>query len=88
MNKYKIVKFINKSQLVTFKEMEELIVEYYFFYSAELDKSGYTNADILNDKNGAMTAMNIVINKILREIYGDELTEEFFDYQIENSEMA
>lgn len=70
----------NSNELAIYKEMEALIVEYYFYYEKELTKSGYKRKDILNDKNGSMTAMNTAIEVLLREIYGDKVTDTFFDY--------
>ena len=73
---------VKKQAENVFKEMEDMIIEYYFFYEQELAESGYTRLNILNDKNGAMTAMNTAIEIILREIYGDEVTDTFFDWNI------
>jgi len=85
MSKHNVVEFKRISvpegnELAVYKEMERLIIEYYFFYEKELTKSGYTGKDILNDKNGAMTAMNTAIEVLLREVYGDKITDAFFDY--------
>ena len=85
MSKSNVIEFKRSSgtevnELVIYNEMKDLIVEYYFFYEKELTKSGYKRRDILNDKNGAMTAMNTVIEVLLREVYGDKITDAFFDY--------
>ncbi|KAA6101383.1 MULTISPECIES: hypothetical protein [unclassified Pantoea] len=85
MSKDNVIEFkrssgTNSNEIATYKEMEALIVEYYFYYEKELTKSGYKRKDILNDKNGAMTAMNTAIEVLLREFYGDTITDAFFDY--------
>lgn len=85
MSKNNVIEFkrrfgTDSNELAIYKEMEYLIVEYYFYYEKELTKSGYKRKDILNDKNGAMTAMNTAIEVLLREIYGDKITDLFFDY--------
>ncbi|MBK4772446.1 MAG: hypothetical protein FT726_22860 [Pantoea sp. Morm] len=85
MSKNNVIEFKRRfgtdgNELAIYKEMEALIVEYYFYYEKELTKSGYKRKDILNDKNGAMTAMNTAIEVLLREIYGDKITDLFFDY--------
>lgn len=85
MSKNNVIEFkrrfgTDSNELAIYKEMEVLIVEYYFYYEKELTKSGYKRKDILNDKNGAMTAMNTAIEVLLREIYGDKITDLFFDY--------
>jgi hypothetical protein len=85
MSKNNVIEFKRSSgaegnELAIYNEMKDLIVEYYFFYEKELTKSGYKRRDILNDKNGAMTAMNTAIEVLLREVYGDKITAAFFDY--------
>ncbi|OJH81890.1 hypothetical protein [Serratia marcescens] len=85
MSKNNVIEFKRSSatkgnELAIYKEMEDLIVEYYFYYEKELTKFGYKSKDILNDKNGAMTAMNTAIEVLLREFYGDKITDAFFDY--------
>lgn len=85
MSKNNVIEFKGCSEtegkeFAIYKEMEDLIVEYYFYYEKELTKSGYKRKDILNDKNGAITAMNTAIEALLREVYGDKITDAFFDY--------
>lgn len=85
MSKNNVIVFKRSSgtdgnELAIYKEMEALIIEYYFYYEKELTKFGYKRKEILNDKNGAMTAMNTAIEVLLREIYGDKVTDAFFDY--------
>lgn len=92
MNSNNVVEFKNRNnknnEIKIFQEMDELLIEYYFHYEQELKKSGYSRLDILNNKNNAMTVMEIVTERLLREIYGDETTERFFDYNIEKQQKV
>lgn len=66
MSKNNVIVFKRSSrtdgnELAIYKEMEALIVEYYFYYEKELTNIGYKRKEILNDKNGAMTAIELAL---------------------------